>query len=214
MSIENDVIKKKILQKKIGGTLSNDFLIDIGTKSNFDYANKFLIKRLEKPAVFLDRDGVINYDFGYVHKFNNFKFKKGVLTGLRNLSRKNLYIFIVTNQAGIAKKKFSEQDFQLLHKKLKNFFTNNNIFIDDIVYCPFHKNATDKRYKKNSGFRKPGNLMIESLFKKWPINRNKSFMIGDQKTDSIAASKSNLDFYYTKERFDRLVFNILKKKNI
>ena len=163
---------------------------------------------------FLDRDGVINYDFGYVHKFNNFKFKKGVLAGLRNLSRKNMYIFIVTNQAGIAKKKFLEKDFQLLHKKLKSFFVKNNIFIHDVVYCPFHKNALNIKYKKNSGFRKPGNLMIESLFKKWPIDREKSFMIGDQKTDKIAASKSNLDFYYTEERFDKLVLNILKKKNI
>ena len=212
MSFENDVIQKKIIKKQIGGALTNNFLIDIGTKSNFDFAKKFLIKNLKKPAVFLDRDGVINYDFGYVHKFNNFKFKEGVLPGLKYLSKKKLYIFIVTNQAGIAKKKFLEKDFLLLHKKLKNFFLENQIFIHDIIYCPFHKDGIVKKYKKNSKFRKPGNLMIEELFRKWPIDRKHSFMIGDKKSDEIAASKSKLKFFYTEKNFLKLVMKIYKNR--
>ena len=214
MSIENDVIEKKILKKEIGGTLSNDFLIDIGTKSNLKYAQKFLIKNLRKPAVFLDRDGVINYDSGYVYKFKNFQFRRGVLSGLKYLSKKNLYIFIVTNQAGIAKKKFLEKDFYILHKKLKDYFLKNNIFINDVIYCPFHKESLIKKFKKNSNFRKPGNLMIEKLIRLWPVNRQKSFMIGDQKSDQIAANKSSLYFKYTENQFNKLVLKICKKKNI
>ncbi len=214
MSIENDVIEKKILNNEIGGTLSNDFLIDIGTKSNLKYAQEFLIENLKKPAIFLDRDGVINYDSGYVYKFKNFKFKEGVLPGLKYLSKKNLYIFIVTNQAGIAKKKFLERDFYLLHKKLKNYFLKKDIFINDVIYCPFHNESLIKRYRKNSKFRKPGNLMIENLIKKWPVDRKKSFMIGDQKTDEIAANKSSLYFRYTENEFDKLVIKICKKRNI
>ncbi len=212
MSIENEVIKEKMLKKKIGGTLSNGLLVDIGTKSNLAFANKFLMKSLKKPAVFLDRDGVINYDFGYVHKFNNFKFKEGVLPGLKHLSKKEMYIFIVTNQAGIAKKKFLEKDFHLLHKKLKNFFLKNQIIIHDVIYCPYHINALYKKYKKNSKFRKPGNLMIEELFRKWPIDRKHSFMIGDKKSDEIAASKSKLKFFYTEKNFLKLVMKIYKNR--
>lgn len=214
MSIENDVIEKKILKKKIGGTLSNDFLIDIGTKSNLKYAQKFLIKNLRKPAIFLDRDGVINYDSGYVYKFKNFQFKRGVLSGLKYLSKKNLYIFIVTNQAGIAKKKFLEKDFYILHKKLKDYFLKNNIFINDVIYCPFHKESLIKKFRKNSNFRKPGNLMIEKLIRLWPVNRQKSFMIGDQKSDQIAANKSSLYFKYAENQFNKLALKICKKKNI
>ena len=70
------------------------------------------------------------------------------MPGLKYLSKKKLYIFIVTNQAGIAKKKFLEKEFLLLHKKLKNFFLENQIFIHDVIYCPFHKDGIVKKIKK------------------------------------------------------------------
>ena len=213
LSIENDVVEKKIEQNKVGGLISNNFLIDIGTKSNMKFADKFLIKKIRKPAIFLDRDGVINHDYGYVHKFKNFKFKKGVLEGLKYLSKKDVYIFIVTNQAGIAKKKFSLNDFNKLHLKIKQKFLKNNIFINEVIFCPFHKNALDKKYKKNSKFRKPGNLMIETLFKNWSIDREKSYMIGDKKSDQIAATKSKIKFFYAEEDFKNLIKKIYKKNN-
>ena len=213
LSIENDVIDKKIEQNKVGGLVSNNFLIDIGTKLNMKFAEKFLIKKIRKPAIFLDRDGVINHDYGYVHKFKNFKFKKGVLEGLKYLSKKDIYIFIVTNQAGIAKKKFSLNDFNTLHLQIKKFFLKNNIFINEVIFCPFHKNALIKKYKKNSKLRKPGNLMIENLFNKWSIDRKNSYMIGDKKSDQIAATKSKLKFFYAEEDFKKQIFKIYKKNN-
>jgi len=69
-----------------------------------------LFNYFKKPAVFLDRDGVINHDYGYVHTINKFKFRNGVIKGLKYLSKKKYYIFVVTNQAGIAKKKFNQID--------------------------------------------------------------------------------------------------------
>ena len=72
-----------------------------------------------KRAVFLDRDGTINYDEGYTYKFSKFKFRPFVIKGLKYLSKKNYYIFIVTNQAGIAKGKFKMSDLLLLNRKLK-----------------------------------------------------------------------------------------------
>ena len=75
----------------------------------------------KKPAVFLDRDGTINYDYGYTYKFAEFKFRPYVIKGLQYLSKKRYLIFIVTNQAGIAKGKFKLKDLYKLHKKMLNF---------------------------------------------------------------------------------------------
>ena len=75
--------------------------------------------KISRPAVFLDRDGTINYDYGYTHKFSKFRFRPKVIKGLKYIAKKKYLIFIVTNQAGIAKGFFSEKDFFNLHLKLQ-----------------------------------------------------------------------------------------------
>ena len=81
-SLENDVLPNLINNKKISGIKTKKFFIDIGTPINFKRAKKLLIKNCSKPAAFLDRDGVINHDTGYVHKIKDFKFRPGVIEGL------------------------------------------------------------------------------------------------------------------------------------
>jgi D,D-heptose 1,7-bisphosphate phosphatase len=213
-SIENEVIPDLIKKKKIKGIIENKKIIDIGTRENLVYAKKNIPKMLLKPAIFFDRDGVINYDFGHVYKFKDFKFKPGVIRTLKFLSKKNIYIFIVTNQAGIAKGLYKKKDFYILHKKIKNYLLNQKIFINDIKFSPFHANAIVKKYKKKSNFRKPGNLMIEELFSKWYIIRNRSFMIGDSISDKIAAKKSKLYFEFPQRNIYNQVKNICKKYKI
>ena len=208
-SLENDVLPELILKKKISGQIFKNFFIDIGSETFIKKAPKMLLKEFSKKAVFLDRDGVINYDYGYVHSVENFKIKKGVIKGLRLLTKKNYYIFIVTNQAGIGKKIFSLNAFKKLHIGLKKKFTKNNIFINEVKYSPFHKDAKILKYKKISNFRKPGNLMIKSLFKNWDIQKKKSFMIGDKKSDLLAAKKSNLKFYYVDNDFYKQIKSII-----
>ena len=168
----------------------------------------------KKPAIFLDRDGTINYDYGYVYKFSNFKFRPNVIKGLRYLSKKKYLIFIVTNQAGLAKGKFKLCDLLLLHKKIKTFLKKREIIINDIEYCPYHPKGIIKKYKKKSLYRKPGNLMIKKIIKRWNVNTKKSFMIGDKKIDQLAAKKSNIYFEYVKNDFylqirkvDKKIFN-------
>ena len=121
-SIENDVIKKLITRKKVTGKYSNKFFIDIGTYKNLSIAKKEIPKILKRPAVFLDRDGVINHDYGYTHKWKNFKIKK-CFKSFKILNENNILIFIVTNQAGIGKGIFKEEDFFDLHKKFKNYLS-------------------------------------------------------------------------------------------
>ena len=118
-SLEKDVLPTLIGENKINGRVFNNFFIDIGSEYYLKVAESKLKKQFKKPAVFLDRDGVINYDYGYVHKYKNFKYKKGILKGLKYLIKKNYRIFIVTNQAGIGKGIYTEKEFIKLHRMIK-----------------------------------------------------------------------------------------------
>ena len=166
-----------------------------------------LTNYFSRPAVFLDRDGTINYDNGYTYKFSDFKFRPHVLKGLKYLTKKKYLIFIVTNQAGIAKGKFKLSDLLKLNKQLKNYLIKKRIFINDIQFCPYHPRGVVKIYKRKSGYRKPGNLMIKKILKKWNVDLKKSFMLGDGKSDELAAKKSDLYYEYVKNNF----YNQVKK---
>ena len=132
---------------------------------------------------------------------NNFTFRKGVIEGLKYLIKKKFLIFIVTNQAGIAKGIFKEKDFFKLHIDLKKKLSKKKIYFNDVQYCPFHQNGILKKYKKKSNLRKPDNQMIKNIFKKFLIDKKRSLMIGDKITDKKCAEKSNLTFFYAKENF-------------
>ena len=160
--------------------------------------------------VFLDRDGVINHDFGYVHKQKDFKFKKGVIEGLKHLSKKNYLIFLVTNQAGIAKGIFKEEDFFKLQSYLSNKLLKYNVMINDVQYSPFHPKGLIAKYKKHSSMRKPGNKMIKNITNSWLIEKKRSFMIGDKLSDKKCAKKSSLNFYYSSKNFLKQIRRIIR----
>jgi D-glycero-D-manno-heptose 1,7-bisphosphate phosphatase len=95
----------------------------------------------------------------------NLSLKKNVLKGLKVLVKNNYFIFVVINQASIAKGYFTEEDFVKLHKKIKFYLASKDIYFNDVKYCPYHPDAISKNYKKNAQFRKPGNLMIKEIQK-------------------------------------------------
>ena len=164
---------------------------------------------MKKPAAFLDRDGVINYDFGYVYKYEDFKLRPGVVKGLKLLNKNNYRIFIVSNQSGIARGFFKKKDVELLHKSFKKSLRKHKIKIHDIKFSPFHSKGKIKRYAKNSRTRKPDNLMIKQLLRKWPTNVQNSFMIGDKKSDKMCAKKSGLYFEFAKKNLFYQIKNII-----
>lgn len=190
-SLENDILPHQIDKKNVTGVYFKNFFIDIGTPKNLILAKKKIQEYFNRPAFFFDRDGTINEDTGYTHKLSSFRFQKNILNIFKLINKKKYYIFIVTNQSGIAKGYFTEKDFINLHILIKKKLTSQNMFIHDVMYCPYHPNAKLKKYKKNSGYRKPNNLMIIKLLKNWNINLKKSLMIGDQQTDEECAKKVN-----------------------
>ena len=197
VSLEEKILPQLIKNKKIKGVSAKGYFIDIGTKKNLLLAKKNFKKIFYKPGIFLDRDGVINKDFGHVYKIENFEYTKSICLSLKKLS--NYYIFIITNQAGIAKGLYKEKDFFNLHKKIKKYFLKKNIYINDVKFCPHHPKGIVKKFKKKCLCRKPGNQMIKEILKSWNINIKKSLMIGDKNSDKICANKSGISFQYVQK---------------
>ena len=172
---------------------------------------KKLYKSLAKPAFFFDRDGVVNELIPYISDIKNFILRKNLLKTLKFLLKKNFYLFMITNQAGIAKAHFTEKKYLKFEKQIKILLLEKNVYFHDVKYCPYHPEAIDMKYKKTSQYRKPGNMMIRDTLKQWPINFSKSFFIGDQKTDEKAAKSINLKFEYVEDDILDQIKRLLKK---
>ncbi len=178
-------------------------------RKNLLLAKKTLELEIKKPAIFFDRDGVLNYDYGYVGTYNRFKWSNNALDALKFINKKNYYIFVITNQSGIGRGYYSEKDFHVLNNKIKKNLQNKNIFINDILFCPHHPSKAKGKYKIICNCRKPKIGMINNLKKKWIVNIKKSFFIGDKKSDFDTARKSNIKFYYVKKNLLNQIRKIL-----
>ncbi len=131
-------------------------------------------------TVFIDRDGVINKDIGYLYKIEDFEFIEGVFTSLKYLKKKGFSLIIVTNQSGIGKGYYKEQDFNILNNWMLDKFKEQGIDILDVFYCPHTQ-------EDNCNCRKPKMGMFEKADDKYQINKNNSWMIGDKEHDIKAA---------------------------
>jgi D-glycero-D-manno-heptose 1,7-bisphosphate phosphatase len=136
-------------------------------------------------AAFLDRDGVINYDYGYVGKIKDFVFMPKVILGLKIIQELGFKIIIITNQSGIGRELYSLNDFHLLTKHMINVLNNNHIYLTDVMYCPHIP-------EENCDCRKPKTGMIRLATKKHNIDLSKSFLVGDKQTDILAGRNANI----------------------
>ena len=143
-------------------------------------------------ALFLDRDGVINFDKGYVYRIEDFIFKKDIFKIIRLAKSKNYKVIIITNQSGIARGYFSEEDYNNLMSWVLNEFIKKECHIDDTYFCPFYKNGKIKKYKKDSIYRKPNPGMILDAAKKYKLDFNKSVLIGDRLSDIYAGNTAGI----------------------
>ncbi len=146
-------------------------------------------------AVFIDRDGTLNVEKGHVHRKEDFELLPGVLDALKILSGHGIAIYIVTNQAGIAKGYYTEEDSALLTRHFLEKFEEEGIKISEVLFCPHHPEATVPEYKKVCSCRKPATGFIESILKKRKLKREDSILIGDKNTDIEAGKKLGLLTY-------------------
>jgi len=132
----------------------------------------------ETRAIFLDRDGVINKEVNYLSDPDCFEFIKGSIKALKILKNKGYLLILITNQAGIARGYFTEDTLRIIHNKMQKKLRENNIELDDIFYCPHHPDFTGP-----CECRKPNPGMILNAKKKFNINLNESYMVGDTLKD-------------------------------
>jgi D-glycero-D-manno-heptose 1,7-bisphosphate phosphatase len=144
---------------------------------------------MKRRALFLDRDGVINTDKGYVHKPEDFEFIEGIFDLVAYANRAEYLVVVVTNQAGIGRGYFSELDFHNLTIWMKDKFTEKGAKIDAVYFCPFHPEHGKGKYKRESDMRKPSPGMLFMAQSELAIDLKQSILIGDKSTD-IAAGRT------------------------
>ncbi len=140
-----------------------------------------------RPALFLDRDGVLNVDKGYVSRIEDFEWVEGVAQTIKTFNERGWFVFVVTNQSGIARGYYTEEDMTQLHAWMLDELAKDGALIDQIYHCPFHEAGEIARYRKDSFDRKPKPGMLLQAMADFPVKREASFLIGDKPTDIEAA---------------------------
>ncbi len=147
---------------------------------------------MNRRALFLDRDGVINKDYGYVIKMDQVEFIEDIFEVCRFASQLDYFIFVVTNQAGIGRGYYTEQDFIKLTEWMCGVFRSKNAPIKKVYYSPFHPEHGISFYKADSHLRKPAPGMILQAATEYQIDLLNSVLIGDKETDIIAGLKAGV----------------------
>jgi D-glycero-D-manno-heptose 1,7-bisphosphate phosphatase len=146
-----------------------------------------------RPAIFLDRDGVINVDHGYVHRIGDFEFLPGVFEFARFVKLELQWpIIVVTNQAGIGRGFFAEKDYQTLTEWMCRSFAERGAPIDKVYHCPFHPTHGIGSYKLDHPWRKPRPGMLIQAAKDIGVDLNRSVLVGDKLTDIEAAAAAGV----------------------
>lgn len=144
-------------------------------------------------ALFLDRDGVININHGYVSKSQDFDFIEGIFDLVKRANLQGYKVIIVTNQSGIGRGMYTEADFDVLTQWMANEFTTHGAIIDDVLFCPHHPEAKLEQYKATCACRKPQAGMLFDAAVKHEIALSDSLMVGDKLSDIQAAVAAGLN---------------------
>jgi D,D-heptose 1,7-bisphosphate phosphatase len=191
-SIENDIFPILARKGLIAGHVLNGYFIDIGIPSDYERAKIELPERLTRPAVFFDRDGVLNYDHGWVGFRKDFHWIESAKEAVRAVNDAGFHAFIVTNQSGVARGLYGEADVHALHAWVIGELRKSGATIDDVKYCPHHVDATVPRYRMSCRMRKPEPGMINDLCARWQVDKRRSFLIGDKLSDIEASSRAGI----------------------
>ncbi len=145
-----------------------------------------------RPALFLDRDGTINVDHGYVGARDRFEWIAGARDAIARATSLGWHVFIVTNQSGVARGLFDEAAVVALHDWLADEARRAGGTIDDVRFCSFHPEATIEKYRRESDWRKPAPGMLLDLIRAWELDPATCLLVGDQPRDVAAAEAAGI----------------------
>lgn len=148
---------------------------------------------INKKAIIFDRDGTLNEDDGYTYKIDKLKWKPGAIELIKFLNEKQYFIFVATNQSGIARGIFSENDMHKFHNTMQSELKKYKAHIDKFYFCPYHTDGVVKKYKKDSIDRKPNTGMLVKIREEWDLDKNNILLIGDKDTDIECAKNFNIN---------------------
>nr|WP_279308265.1 HAD-IIIA family hydrolase [Niveispirillum sp. BGYR6] len=194
-SLEQDILPVLARSGRLGGELCEGYFIDIGVPVDFQRAQTEIPAWWHRPAVFLDRDGVLNVDIGYAHRPDQIEWLPGVREAVRYLNEQGYFVFVVTNQAGVARGFYDEAAVHTLHAWMQGELARAGAHIDDWRYCPYHPDGSIELYRQAHDWRKPAPGMILDLLEAWPVVREGSFLIGDRDGDVQAAAAAGIPGY-------------------
>jgi D-glycero-D-manno-heptose 1,7-bisphosphate phosphatase len=147
---------------------------------------------MSERALFLDRDGVVNVEVGYLHRAEEVRFVDGIFSLCRTAMRLGYRLIVVTNQAGIARGYYTEEDFETLMGWMRAALRAEGVELDAVYHCPFHPEHGVGRYKREHEDRKPGTGMLRRGAKEFGVSLAESVMVGDRCSDVAAANAAGL----------------------
>ncbi|MFN3659322.1 MAG: D-glycero-alpha-D-manno-heptose-1,7-bisphosphate 7-phosphatase [Pseudolabrys sp.] len=142
-----------------------------------------------RPAAFLDRDGVLNVDHGYTFRPEDLEWIATAPQAVRLLNEAGYYVIVVTNQSGVARGLYDEAAVDRFHAHMQERLKEHGAHIDAFYYCPHHPEGVVEALAKRCLCRKPESGLLEQAARDWPIDRTRSFLIGDKDHD-VAAAKA------------------------
>jgi len=151
--------------------------------------------QMKRPAVFFDRDGVLNEDMGYVFEISKLRWIDGAREAVKAANDAGCFVFIITNQSGVARGLYEEAHIEALHRWMADDLAKIGAHIDAFEYCPYHPDALIERYRRVSHRRKPAPGMINDLLKRYPVDITRSILIGDKPSDLEAARAAGIKGY-------------------
>jgi D-glycero-D-manno-heptose 1,7-bisphosphate phosphatase len=145
-----------------------------------------------RPAVFFDRDGVLNSDKGYIYRAVDFEWMPGAIEAVRDLNSRGFLVLVVTNQSGVARGYYSEADVAELHGWMNAELAKFEAHIDAFYYCPHLPDGSVEEYRRPCRCRKPLPGLILQAFDEWNIDQERSFLVGDKASDIQAAEAAGV----------------------
>jgi len=191
-SLERSIFPRLAQKGQLHAGLYDGFFIDIGVPADLERAQSELPEKVRRPAVFFDRDGVLNVDTDYVHRIEDFEWIPGAREAVKLCNDRSYLTFVVTNQAGVARGYFGVEAIQQLHGWMNEALAKIGAHIDEFQYCPYHENGVVEQWRKASDRRKPAPGMILDCLKGWPVWKEASLLIGDKPHDIEAAAAAGI----------------------